>query len=386
MVRLFRSLLVLHLLASCVPSEQIGPGGAELVVTFGGDVNFAHSLVSPSPDTVLRSTVIPLEATTAYLRSEFTGDINFVNVEAVVSSRDHEIQDKEFVFRSHPDQFDHLIDLGVNAFSLANNHAYDHGRSGMEATLRYFQSAAEDSSPLLFAGIGALGEATAPQVEVVNGVRVAFSAIGIGDPRFAPAPGAIGMSMFNRAGHLESVLDGLASSAADLRILSLHLGQENVNTVTDAELRLVQRALDEGRVNLLLGHHPHVVRGVMADPARGQAVFHSLGNLLFVGGAARDHLPVGLDYGVFGKAYFRVTRAGVRLTALEVVPLLGVHVAPRPMDPERVRATLAHLSELSRRTDGELGVQFSQLASDPSRGFACFGGPYGRAARHLCAN
>jgi len=382
---LFLSLLSFSTL-SCSSGSPIGPVGREFVVTFGGDVNFAQSLVSPSPDTVFTSSVLPLENTTAFLRHELTGDLNFINSETVVSAQDHDIQDKEFVFRSHPEQFDHLVDIGVNLFSLANNHAYDHGRPGMEATLEYFNRVAEVRGDILFAGVDVQGVATAPQIQTINGVRVAFSAIGIGNPQFTPRSDAVGMSMFNAAGHWEQVLEGLAASDADFRILSIHLGAENVNTVNAAELRLVQRALEEGRVNLLLGHHPHVTRGVAADPDRGQAVFHSLGNLLFVGGASRDHLPVGWDYGLFGKAYFQVTRSGVRLTAIEVLPLLGVNVAPRPMDPERVGATLEHLSALSRQTDGDRGVQFTQLQSDPTRGIACFGGPYGSAARQLCAN
>lgn len=374
----------LSLLSTCGQGGYWPTPGAELVVTFGGDVNFAQSHMSPEHDTVYKHEAVPLAYTTAFLRDEWTGDINFINVETVVSARDHEIQDKEFIFRSHPGQFDHLIGLGVNAFSLANNHSYDHGRGGMAATLDYFTNADREGGPLLFAGLGTGADATAPRIVTVNGVRVAMSAISIGSPAFAPTSAQVGMSTLNMPGHWDAVLSGLAAAEADLRILSIHHGAENETTVGAAERQRVQQALDAGDVNLVLGHHPHVARGVAADPLAGQAVFHSLGNLLFVGGAVRDHLPVGHDYGMLGKAYFQITRDGVRLTALEVLPLRNVHVAPRPMEAERVRATLAHLSQLSVRTDGERGVRFTPVASDPIRGAACFGGPYGPAARAMC--
>ena len=374
----------LSLLSSCGHGSNRSEDGIEFVVTFGGDVNFARSHTNPISDTVFKYEAVPLVQTTAFLRNEWTGDINFINVETVVSVRDHEIQEKEFVFRSHPEQFDHLIGLGVNAFSLANNHSYDHGWGGMAATLDYFTNADRNGRPILFAGLGLGAEATEPRIITVNGVRVALSAISIGSPVFVPTREQIGMSTLNMSGHWEAVLVGLAAAEADLRILSIHHGAENVITVGASERQRVQQALDAGHVNLVLGHHPHVARGVAADPLAGRAVFHSLGNLLFVGGAVRDHLPVGYDYGILGKAYFQVSQSGVRLTALEVLPLRNVHVAPLPMAADRVQATLTHLSQLSVQTDGERGVRFAPVRSDPRRGSACFGAPYGPAARVLC--
>ena len=382
---LFTSTLAgLLLLSSCGLSGFRPAEGVELVVTFGGDVNFARSHMSPNPDTVFKYETVPLVQTTRFLRHEWNGDINFVNVETVVSEVDHDIQDKAFVFRSHPAHFDHLIELGVNAFSLANNHAYDHGLGGMTATLEYFSNASRRNRPLLFAGLGQGADATAPRIINVNGLRVAMSAISIGSPTFAPTAQQVGMSTLGVSGHWSAVLEGLAAAEADLRILSIHHGAENINTLGMAERQRVQQALEAGNVNLVLGHHPHVVRGIAANPEAGQAVFHSLGNLLFVGGAVRDHLPIGHDYGLLGKAYFQISQAGVRLSAIEVLPLRNVHLAPQPMKTERVLETLAHLSQLSVRTDGERGVHFAPVASDPIRGSACFGGPYGPAARELC--
>lgn len=357
---------------------------AELVITFGGDVNFAQSRATPQPDRVYKFGAMPLDQTTAFLAGEWDGDLNFINVETVVSDRDGDEQPKTFVFRSHPAQIDHLIALGVNAFGLANNHAYDHGWSGMAATLDYFRTADSPANPLLYAGIGLAGDATAPQLVTINGLRIAMSAIGIGSEGFAPADGRPGMSLLRAEGHLDAVIAGLAAAEADFRILSVHHGIENQITVDPGERAVVDRALAEGRVNLVLGHHPHVARGVAADPAAGQAVFHSLGNLLFLGGAVRDGLPVGHDYGLFGKAYFDVTPQGVRLTAIEVIPLRNVHLAPEPMAPARLRATLDHLSALSARTDGAAGVGFVPVGDLPDRGAACFAGPYGPAARALC--
>jgi len=355
---------------------------AELVITFGGDVNFAPSRTTPDPDRVFKFGPTPLADTTAFLQGEWDGDINFINVETVVSDQDGDEQPKTFVFRSLPAQFAHLIDLGVNAFSLANNHAYDHGWPGMAATYDFFRGKDDPARPLLYAGVGPVGAATAPHIATFNGIRVAMAAIGIGPAGFAPQGDRIGMALIDAPGALDAVIAGLAAADADFRILSVHGGIENAITVEPRMRAIVDRALAEGQVNLYLGHHPHVARGVEAGP--DWAVFHSLGNLLFLGGAVRDGLPVGHDYGLFGKAYFDVSDQGVRLQAIEVIPLLNVHLAPEPMRFERLQATLAHLSALSVRTGGDAGVSFGVLGPGSDRGAVCFGGPYDLRARVLC--
>ena len=353
----------------------------ELVITFGGDVNFAQSRVTPQAATVRKYGVYPLEFTTAAIAREWDGDINFVNVETVVSDRNGIMQGKTFVFRSHPESFRHLIDLGVNAFALANNHAYDHGWQGMADTLAFFEAEDSAANPLLFAGVGLGAEATAPRIATYSGVRVAMSAIGIGPAGFAASETRVGMSVLSAPGHVAAVLQGLRDADADFRILSVHMGTENQMFLDYGQQALFRRAVEEAGVNLVLGHHPHIARAVEAEPEEGRAIFYSLGNFLFVGGAVRDGLPIGQDYGLMGKAYFEVTDAGVRLTALEALPLRRVHLAPEPFGTQRAAATLAHLSRLSVQSSGDRGVQFAPVAE---RGLACFGGPYGARAEAMC--
>ncbi|GGL63664.1 CapA family protein [Wenxinia marina] len=372
-----RALLVLIWALLALPAAA-----QEIVITFGGDVNFAQSRVRPDPAQVVKFGRHPIGSTTEFLATELTGHINFVNVETVVSDRDGVQQPKTFVFRSHPEAFRHLMDLGVNAFSLANNHAYDHGWQGMADTLAFFEGADRFDRPLLFGGIGAGTAATAPRIAEIGGVRVAFAAIGIGAAGFAADDGVTGMAMWRDPAHYDAALAGLRDAEADLRILSIHYGTENQVSLDWGQREDFRRAVEEANVNLVLGHHPHVVRAVEAGP--DHAIFYSLGNLLFAGGAIRDGLPVGQDYGLLGKAYFHIGPDGPRLTALEAVPLVGVHLAPAPMSAWRAEATLRNLSAISRTAAGEAGVDFTPLAGIAPRGAACYGGPYGPAARELC--
>ncbi|MEM7441435.1 MAG: CapA family protein [Pseudomonadota bacterium] len=358
--------------------------GKEIVVSFGGDVNFARSRQNPLADTVVKFGRFPIERFTETLSAEWNGDVNFVNVETVVSERNGATSAaKTFVFRSHPEQFRHLIKLGVNAFALANNHAYDHGRVGMIDTLDFFEGEDSKGNPLLYAGVGVGAAAFAPKIIKVNGLKVAMASASFGSGGFSPSDGTIGMAYTNAA-HYRAVLDGLRRADADLKILSMHYGAENVITLDGGQRALFKRAVEEAGVHLVLGHHPHVVRAVEHDAENGAAIFYSLGNLLFIGGAGKDTAALGRDYGLFGRAYFTQTGEGMRLTALEAVPLKGVHHIPRHPSANRAKAIIGHLNGLSRRsTNGP--VQFDVVNDVQPRGLACFAAePFGPRARSVC--
>jgi poly-gamma-glutamate synthesis protein (capsule biosynthesis protein) len=358
----------------------------ELVITFGGDVNFARSRVPPLVDHVRKFGRYTLKDVTRNIAHEFDGDLNFVNVETVVAERNGSMVPKTFVFRTHPQQMRHLLDLGVNTLSLANNHAYDHGWSGLRDTLGFFEREAQKRS-LLFAGIGSGEKVFEPQIKTFNGLRVAFSAIGIGSSYFAAdQDGAAGPGMVTlfQPGQYDRLLQRMARAKADLKILSIHFGTENMIQLNPGQRAMFRRAVEEAGVHLVLGHHPHVPRAV--ETGTDHAIFYSLGNFLFIGGADRDHLRVGHDYGLFGKAYFSFDRQGARLSAVEVLPLRNVDLAPEPMTPLRTRQTLAHLSRLSRSSVGDRGLQIAPISDTAIRGAVCYKGPYGPRTLELCCS
>ncbi|MGA0539211.1 CapA family protein [Neotabrizicola sp. VNH66] len=379
-MRCFSSLLLgLVLAASAAPAQEI-------VISFAGDVNFARSRTAPQPDTIHKFGAMAIEDATAALAPWWDADLNIVNVETVVSERDGPDSGKTFVFRSHPASFRHLMDMGVNGFALANNHAYDHGFQGMEDTLQFFtQEAAARGTPMVFAGIGAGEAAFAPSVVTIRGVRIAFAAASFGSGSFGPEYGDVGMAYLSVPSHYAAVLRGLAQADADLRILSLHYGTENMIALNPGQRALFRRALEEAGVNLVIGHHPHVVRAVEADPAAGQAIFYSMGNLLFIGGAEKDSAPLGQDYGLLGRAYFqRAASGGWRISAMEAVPFRSVHLAPAPPETGRAARTIDHLNRLSAEQIGAGAAVFSPPTGDGVAGVACYPGGWGPRAAALC--
>lgn len=360
----------------------------ELVVSFGGDVNFARSRQSPLPDQIHKFGALPIETATAALSRYWTSDLNLVNVETVVSERDSAgPPGKAFVFRSHPESFRHLMDLGVNGFSLANNHAFDHGWRGLQDTLAFFEAERrERPEPILFSGIGHGRAAFRPAVESFNGVRVAFASASFGSGAFRPLGDNIGMNYMTVPRDFTAVLRGLKEVRADIRILSLHYGTENMIRLNPEQQAMFRRGIEEAGVNLVIGHHPHVVRAVEAAPDKGQAIFYSMGNLLFIGGAEKDSAPLGQDYGLLGRAYFQRNGDGTwQIAALEAAPMRSVHLAPVPVRGDRLRQTIDHLNLLSAQSVGEAAVTFTaSLLADQPTGLACFGDRWGPRATALC--
>lgn len=336
---------------------------ADLTLTFGGDVNFNKTLQNPAGDGVrVRGRAYRFEQLTADLRPLVDGDVNFANIETVVTSQTAlPPQDKAFVFRSHPNSILHLVDLGFNLFGLANNHSYNHGFAGLEETLSTFEGLAR-SAPraIAFSGIERTREDFGrARILRVGAHTIAFAAIGIMDSQFrvGSAPRAGVLNVKNQADY-DLVLKSLREAVADLKILSVHMGIEMKTSLETGQRSMLERALSEGDVDLVLGHHPHVVRPVQS--IQGKAIFYSLGNYLMVGSANITGRGIETDYGLFGRAHFAwdaVSRR-LKLQAVEAIPLTDTHLQPKPHGAQAAEARIQALNSLSTRELGSAAMRF----------------------------
>lgn len=361
---------------------------ADLTITFGGDVNFNKNRQAPEADgAVVGGRKYAFADLTQGIRGLLDGDLNFANIETVVTDeRNLAAQDKAFVFRTHPNALRHLLNIGFNLFSLANNHSYNHGFGGLDETLNSMDELMREGRAFTYAGIERNRTAfQTAHVVTVNGHRVAFAAIGISDDTFRATAVRTGIMSYRNDADFALVLKSLREAQADLKILSIHAGIE-MKTTTEADLRArFERALGEGDVDLILGHHPHVVRPVASIGDR--AIFYSLGNYLMLGAASLSGHGVATDYGLFGRAHFawdaRVHR--LKLQAVEAIPLTQMHIRPKPFDARTAADRIGYLNQTSMTDLGaSKAVQF-KIRADGS-GIACWdrGLPYSRRAVQVC--
>ena len=211
-------------------------------------------------------------------------DISVVNLEGVLSDRQLEKTPKTFNFIG-PAAFAKILALGgVEAAGLANNHSLDYGEAGYRDT----------QNALAAAGVASFG-ADHLAVWTRDGVRVGFTA------------SAFSLTESARSA-LEAQVRTLRALGCQLVVHSMHAGTEYSSKPTGQQ-KAVARAAAQLGVNLVVGHHPHVLHGM--DVVEGVPVVYSLGNAVFGGNSAPSDMDALLLQAVF--AYEDGAPVSVRL-------------------------------------------------------------------------
>jgi poly-gamma-glutamate synthesis protein (capsule biosynthesis protein) len=266
----------------------------------------------------------------------------------------------------HPNGLAHLVATGFNLLSLANNHSMDYGPPGLEETLRHVGTL-KGKGLLGAAGVGRdRGEASRPEVLEMKGAQIAFSAIGIVTnnlERHRAGPGRPGQIAYRFDDDFAEVRRRLVTTPAAFRILSIHYGVEG-QVRADARQIAEWRGMAAGRdgIDLIVGHHAHVVRGV--EMHGRSLIFYGLGNFLHHGTANMSGKGICRDYGLLARVY--ATRANdgrLAIRAVEALPVTDTHFRPRRLVGDAGRARIHVLNYLAQTLDyaatGARGLRFT---------------------------
>lgn len=362
-----------------------------LTIVIGGDLGFGGSGQPPSTAGAPRhNNRVPFDVFAGGLKPLLAGDVVFANLETVVSDRsDLKAVEKAFNFRSHPVAVRHIVELGINAVSTANNHAADYGDAGLSETLRHLANLRGDGSLRAFPGLGwGRAAALAPQRIDARGRSIHISAIGIGggglgvrDATSRPA-----MAFYGSQADLDEVTAGLAGAGGDVRMLSVHYGIEmSVRPTAVDEMRLRAAAI-AADAQIVAGHHAHVAAGV--QNADGRFLFYGLGNLLHPGMQDMSRHGICRDYGLLARIHLGRAGDGFTVRAIEVTTLADMHAGARPRTGEDGRTRVAVLNHLAAGLDRPgtaTGVRFSPREDGTglwcAEGAAADGGSIGALCR-----
>lgn len=253
---------------------------------------------------------------------------------------------------------DQLLRGGFTVMSLANNHYFDLAVPGQ----------LEGPQVLADAGLFAIGgsrqELPLLRIETleIQGWRIGFLAFAtlrnhVGVPDGPQLP-------FASLGKLrEQALPVIAAARADhdLLIVVVHWGTEYADSVATSN-QIAAHTLLEGGVDLVIGHHPHVLQAIerhrSSDDHDG-LIAYSLGNFLF---PRSDHRP-----GMTGVLRVRYLDQGAgarpcleqaRFHPAYIVRLPGWH--PEPAHDQRGRQVRKRIEQLS----ASHGTKF--LRDDPA--------------------
>lgn len=255
-------------------------------------------------------------------------------------------------FAVQPEIVDALAGAGYDLCSTASNHSLDDGVDGLVRTLDVLDAA----------GIRHTGtyrseaEALEPTLVDVGGVTVGHVA-GTFGLNGVPLP--TGREWSVDVADVPDVSGMLAAAAraraagAEVVVASLHCCVEYRNDPTGTQVAAVQALLASPDVDLVLGHHAHVVQPIEA--IAGEWVAYGLGNHV------AEHATRGYPTEDSVAARFTFTRGAdgrFAVTTAEAVPLtieLGEDaVSVRPADPE----TFDRVGEvLGRRGGVAAGLQ-----------------------------
>lgn len=237
-----------------------------ITLGFAGDTSFTNGLESSDPF-----------AEVGDLLS--APDLMVVNLETAVADPDvgEVFVDKDFLFRSPPASLDLVVDAGIDAVVLANNHTLDYGPEALAQTLREV-----DRAGLLRVGAGlTVDDAYQPLIVEVGDWTVGL----VGLSRVPCDWSASGENtrpwvawacpaLIDRADEMVEA----AVNAADVVVVMTHGGTEGVLCPAEHMVALEQRWAELG-ADVVVDGHPHVLQGITSWG--DTMVVHSTGNFAF---------------------------------------------------------------------------------------------------------
>jgi poly-gamma-glutamate capsule biosynthesis protein CapA/YwtB (metallophosphatase superfamily) len=241
-----------------------------ITVTAVGDIMMGSDFPSP---------ILP-QSSGKYLfdnvKEYFDADVVFGNLEGPLCEGGYTGKNiksgRSYAFRTPPEFASNLCDAGFNVMSLANNHARDFGKSGVDQTMAILDSFNIEHS-------GPIGDIAQLNVKDISIGVIAFSTYGSS------------YNILNEKVAYATIRS--LSDSFDILIVSMHAGTEGtkaLHTTNTFEYlygeprgnvcKFARTAIDSG-ADLVLGHGPHVPRGL--EIYKERLITYSLGNFVAYG-------------------------------------------------------------------------------------------------------
>ena len=183
-------------------------------------------------------------------------DLVVMNLEGPITNNT-QCQKKAYSFRFATNTATMLADNNVGIVTLANNHSFDCYSKGVTDTRRY----------LTEAGIGYFGGGGLEDsytVREIKGRKIAFVGIDL-------SIGEIPIALFY------PLIARLDKENDDV-VVHIHWGNEYEPNYSNSQQTVGHTLIDKG-VDLIIGHHPHVIQPV--EIYKNKLIFYSLGNFIF---------------------------------------------------------------------------------------------------------
>ena len=213
-------------------------------------------------------------------------DLKFCNQESLIGGKALGISG--YPSFNSPDEIgDELVDLGFNLISLANNHTLDKGEDAVLYSNSYWKS----KNVITDGSYSSVEERNEIKTYEQNGIKYAFFAYTVNSNAKVRKDYLLNIYSADKAkADIEKIKDQV-----DVIIVSMHWGIEDTNTPTESQKQIADYLSSLG-VNVIIGHHPHVVQPV--EYVNNTLVIYSLGNFISNQLSLRLNNGIGLMYGI----------------------------------------------------------------------------------------
>jgi len=230
-----------------------------------------------------------------------SADLLVGHVETPYTLRGQELQSDIPAEAADPAKLAALARAGFHGASLAGNHVFDRGAEGIEDTV----GGLRENGIVAFGAGPNLAAARAPAILEKDGKRFGFLSYNCVGPKDSWAsPSKAGCAYVHVLSHYEqeganpggppliytfatpASLEAMQADIEALRaqvdvvVVALHKGLVHTPAQLAMYERPVARAAIEAGADIVVGHHPHISRGI--EFYKGKPIFHGLGNFVTV--------------------------------------------------------------------------------------------------------
>ncbi len=280
-------------------------------------------------------------------------DFNFANLEGPVApaAKDEVIGGNSLVFGDPPQNLTGLKDYNFQIINLANNHAFDQGLAGVDATIKTL-----DGLGIAREGTGDnLDQAWTPAVVTSNGIKICFVGASFSSLNDGGKVTNNYVARIENTVMLKSAIT-TARQECDFVVATMHAGIEYTRTPNQAQINFAHTAIDDG-ADIVIGAHPHWEQPV--EKYKGKYIFYSLGNFVFDQEFSEDTmeglaLKIQISNFKFQNAQtpgaanlsdIQGQRQPATLDSIELIPVIIQTAQPRPATAEETKTILNKIGQ-----------------------------------------
>jgi poly-gamma-glutamate capsule biosynthesis protein CapA/YwtB (metallophosphatase superfamily) len=255
-------------------------------------------------------------------------EIVVANLECVACDSTIEAINKKFTFRANPEWLSAVNTSGITHLTLANNHSFDYGYTGLKQTLTNLETYKLNS-------IGATLDSNAcclPTIIKKNGTEIV-----IFSSSFLKQNNSFVCN--ENASNLSNTIKTFKKQNPSCVVfVCLHWGVEMEITPTKEQVSQAHFLIEAG-ADAIIGHHPHVVQSI--ELYNGKYIFYSLGNFVF----DNNHSPE--NRGIFAKFSFLKGK----IQPIHIIPYTIVKSKPKQMTQEESNSFMHDIDSISQTLD-----------------------------------